>query len=300
MKVFDVHSHFLVDGPQSSPDAARLGYSFQYHSIEEHLAFMDRIGIDYTLLSCPTQKYLDDPASCADYCKALNDTAAEIAARYPDRFGFAATLPMLCTDEALKELERAVSLGARGVGLCSNYNGVYPGDEKLHPIFEAVGETGLPMTLHPASPLNFPQGPITGKILPMFEFIADSTRALLNMFAAQTLNRCPGLKIVVPHAGSCLPPALERFMGIYGTRNNIQVPLDRLWFDLACDSFPRGVPILLTLTDTSHIVYGTDYPAIPEFVLNTHIQNAKECPELIAAGAVEDVMWNNARALFGF
>lgn len=79
--------------------------------------------------------------------------------------------------------------------------------------------------------------------------------------------------------------------------SDVEVPLDQLYFDLACDAFPRGVPILLQLTEPFHIMYGTDYPAIPEMVLKGHLRNAKDCPQL--QGHVDDVLWNNAAELFG-
>ena len=97
----------------------------------------------------------------------------------------------------------------------------------------------------------------------------------------RTLNRHPEVKVVVPHSGSCLPVALDRFYGIMRVKGeNVTVPLDQLYFDLACDAFPRGVPILLTLTDPAHILYGTDYPAIPEPVLKGHLHSAMTCPQL--------------------
>jgi predicted TIM-barrel fold metal-dependent hydrolase len=74
------------------------------------------------------------------------------------------------------------------------------------------------------------------------------------------------------------------------------VPLDQLYFDLACDAYPRGVKILLTLTDTKHIMYGTDYPAIPEPVLMRHMGNTINCVEF--ADCVEDILHNNAERLF--
>ena len=74
------------------------------------------------------------------------------------------------------------------------------------------------------------------------------------------------------------------------------IPLEQLYFDLACDSFPNGVPILLTMTDPSHILYGTDFPAIPEPVLEKHLYSAKTCPQL--AGSLEDVFWKNGEELF--
>lgn len=297
-KIMDVHTHFTIETGRFAEDADKIGYTVENKGIGEHLAFMDRVGLTYAVLSCPTQKFMEDKEKCVDYCRKVNDAGAQIRKMYPDRFGFAAALPLPWADEAVKELERAVGgLGACAVGLCSNYQGYYLGDPSFEEVFEAMNRLGCPGILHPAAPLDYPKRPVTGKILPMYEFITDTTRTLLDLFAAGTLVRYPKVKLVVPHSGSCLPVALDRFRGIMGvTGRNVDIPLDQLYFDLACDSFPNGVPILLTMTDPSHILYGTDFPAIPEPVLEKHLHSAKTCPQL--SGSLEDVFWKNGEELF--
>ena len=298
MSVFDVHAHFTVETSEISEDAQKIGYAVHNKSIEQHLAFMDRVGIGYTVLTCPTQKFLDDKEKCVAYCREVNNKGSKIIRSYSDRFGFAAALPLPYVDEAIEELKRDVDLGACAVSFCSNYNGMYMGDPALEPLFNLINEIGCPIIVHPAAPLVYPENPITGKILPMYEFITDTTRTLLDLFASEVLNRYPNVKVVVPHSGSCLPVALDRFYGITRVSGkNYKVPMHQLYFDLACDAFPHGVPVLLTMTDKNHILYGSNFPAIPEPVLEMHMKNARECPEL--TDHVEDVLWNNAAALFG-
>lgn len=297
-RIMDVHTHFTIETGRFSEDAPKIGYTVENKGIEEHLAFMDKAGIDYAILSCPTQKFLDDKDKCADYCRQVNDMGAQICKKYPDRFGFAASLPLPWTDMVSKELERAVDeLGAKAVGLCSNYNGYYLGDALFDEMFSILNEKECPVILHPAAPVVFPERPVTGKILPMYEFITDTTRTVLDLLASETLVRYPGVKLVIPHSGSCLPIALDRFTGIMNvTGKSVKIPKDQLYFDLACDSFPHGVPILLTMTDPSHILYGTDFPAIPEPVLEKHLYSAKTCPQL--KENLHAVFWENGKKLF--
>ena len=297
-RIMDVHTHFTIETSRFAEDADKIGFTVENKGIDEHLDFMDRVGITYAILSCPTQKYMDDRESCVRYCRMVNDMGAGIARKYPDRFGFAAALPLPWADEAVDELKRAVTvLGAKAVGLCSNYAGHYLGASAFEPVFEAMDALGCPGILHPAAPVDYPHGPVTGKILPMYEFITDTTRSVLDLFASETLIRYPGVKLVIPHSGSCLPVALDRYIGIMNvTGKNVELPLDQLYFDLACDAFPRGVPILLNITDPSHIVYGTDFPAIPEPVLQKHLYSAKTCPQL--QESIPQVLWENAQRLF--
>lgn len=299
MRTIDVHTHFSIETSAVAEDAERIGYAVENKSTEEHLAAMDRLGITKAVLSCPTQKFLDDREACAAYCRKVNEAGHRIAELYPDRFSFAAALPLPYADLAVRELAYAAdALGAVGVGLCSNYGGAYPGNKEWEPLFREIDKRRIPVIMHPAAPPAFPSEPVTGRILPMFEFIADTTRSLLDLFYAGVLNRFPGVRIVVPHSGSCLPSALDRYYGILRVKGGCeQVPLDQLYFDLACDAYPRAVPILLTLTDTKHILYGTDYPAIPEAVLEKHMKNTLSCPAF--ESCLEDILWNNAAGLFG-
>lgn len=299
LKVYDVHTHFTIETSEVAEDAKALGFKVMNKSIEEHLEVMNRLGITFSLLTCPTLKSLNDEERCKEYCRQVNDTGAKLARTYPDRLGFGAILPLPFVDAAVAELKRArTELGAMAVGLCSNYAGMYLGNEALEPLFDALEEERCTIILHPSAPMEYPKAPITGQVLPMYEFITDTTRTILDMFASEILLRHPGVKVVVPHSGSCLPIALDRFCGImHSLGRDVQLPLNQLYFDLACNAFPRGVPILLTMTDTSHVMYGTDFPAIPEVALRGHLQSAKDCPQL--AQAVEDVLWNNAFRLFG-
>ncbi|MBO5657498.1 MAG: amidohydrolase [Agathobacter sp.] len=298
MKVFDLHTHFTIETSAVSEDSTKIGFVVENKSTQEHLDAMDRLGITFSLVSCPTLKYLDDKDKCVAYCRQVNDAGAALVKEHPDRFGFAASLPLPFVEESIAELRRAYTeLGAMAVGMCSNYNGMYLGDTALLPLFDAMNELGCVALLHPAAPLEYPKGPITGKILPMYEFITDTTRTLLDLFATGTLDSRPNVRLVIPHTGSCLPIAIDRFWGVLRSQGkNANLPLNQLYFDLACDAYPRAVPILLTLTDTNHICYGTDYPAIPEFVLKRHMDNTHNCPSF--EGVLEDVLWNNAAKLF--
>ena len=297
-KIMDVHTHFTVETGRFSEDGGRIGYTVENKGIEEHLAFMDKVGIDFAVLSCPTQKFMDNKDKCIAYCRQVNDKGAQLVREYPDRFGFAAALPLPWAREAREELVRAVSeLGACAVGLCSNYDGHYLGDRAFDIIFEEMNRLGCPGILHPAPPVDYPKRPVTGRILPMYEFITDTTRSVLDLFSAETLVRYPNVKLVVPHSGSCIPVALDRFLGIMSvTGKKVEIPINQLYFDLACDAFPNGVPILLNITDPSHILYGTDFPAIPEPVLVRHLHSAKTCPQLLEH--LDKVMWENGELLF--
>ena len=296
-QIIDLHTHFTIETGSISEDAERIGFEVENKSIADHLYAMDRLGISHAVLSCPTLKYLDDPSACETYCRQVNDTGAAIVHSNPDRFSFAAVLPLPDVAAAVAEADRAITeLGACAVGMCSNYNGMYLGDENLIPLFDFLDKAGCTILLHPAPPPVWPERPITGKILPMYEFITDTTRTVLDLIDSGMLSTHPNVRIVVPHTGSCLPVALDRYYGIMRSLGKYRkAPLEQIYYDLACDAYPHAVPILLTWTDSTHIVYGTDFPAIPLQVLENHMRQTLSHPEL--EDHLEDVLWKNAARL---
>ena len=296
-QIIDMHTHFSTETGRISEDADRIGFAVENKSIDDHLKAMDRLGITRAVLSCPTLKYLDDPEACTAYCRQVNDAGAAIVRSHPDRFRFAATLPLPYVSAALEESARAIGkLGACAVGMCSNYNGMYLGSGRLTSLFDLLDEKGCTVILHPAPPPVWPEEPITGKILPMFEFITDTTRTVLDLIDSGMLRSHPNVRIVVPHTGSCLPTALDRYYGIMRSQGKGQLaPLEQIYYDLACDAYPHALPILLTMTDPSHIVYGTDFPAIPLPVLDNHMRQTLAHPAF--EGCLDDVLWNNAQSM---
>lgn len=298
-KVFDAHSHFSVETSAIAEDADEIGFTVHNKTIEEHVDFMDRVGISRSIISDPTVKYMDDRDKCKEYCRIVNETGSKAVKEYPERFQFAASLPLPYTEDALEELRYAVEqLDACAVLLSTNYGGVYLGDPVVEPVLEKAAEYGLPVLLHPTAPKDYPKKPITGQVLPMFEFIADTTRTVLDMLASGVLVRNPNLKIVVPHSGACLPVALDRFKEVMKLQEReVTIPLDCFYFDLACNAFPRGISILMKLTDTDHILYGTDYPPVPESTLQKEIVQARNCTE--PGVDLQKILWENAEELFG-
>ena len=89
-------------------------------------------------------------------------------------------------------------LSALGVKVASNSDGVYLGDERLDPIFAALNEKNSLVIIHPSPAKSLPRtGVVTGKVMALFEYPADTTRAVLNMLANGTLEKFPRLDILL-------------------------------------------------------------------------------------------------------
>lgn len=212
-QVVDVHSHNIL--PDYRQVLARHhaeleeGFPLPAWDVDSHLSFMDSAGIACTVLSMPApQPSFGDSEECRQVIRACNEYGARLKAAYPDRFRFCAALPLPDVESAVAEAIYALdTLGADGVKLATNSRGQYLGDEALDPLMEVLDSRRAVILIHPHKPVPVNE-PLTGRVpLAACEYLAETTRALMNMLARNLLVRYPHVKVVVPHCGSFLPLA---------------------------------------------------------------------------------------------
>ena len=310
----DVHCHFITPGYLALLE--RHGalmdelYPIPAWSPEALGAFLDEAGIGLAVLtSVAPQPHFGDAAEGAAACRELNDEAARLAAADPARLKWCATLPLPSVPEAVAEAERALDeLGAAGVKLPTNARGLYLGDEALDPLMAALDARGAVAILHPHRPEPFDAKLAEGLPLAMYEYPAETTRALARLFARNVPARYPNVKFVVPHAGAFLPLALPRMRAVhpivrakgYAGEIDWDANLHSLWFDLAGSPTAESVRRLLALTTPDRILYGSDFPYAPAPALAAGL--AKLRAELAAdpelAPHAEAILAGNARRLF--
>ena len=310
----DVHTHIIIPEYVEVLKAhgAELEETFPLPewSAERHIAFMDSAGIRTAVLTMPApQPYYGDTEESAECIRRVNEASAKVKRQYPDRFKFCASLPLPDVDAAIREAVYALdTLGADGVKLATNSRGQYLGDEELDPLMEVLNERHAVIIIHPHRPTPYPEKIISTTPLAMYEYPAETTRAVVNMLARNILVRYPNLKVVVPHCGSFLPLALPRMKSIlpamvaqdYMQPIDWEANLSRLYFDLAGNPTPEVLHSLLTITTPDHILYGSDYPYLPDAVLKANLQRLKQ---MLAADEElapyrEDILWKNAERLF--
>ena len=180
-------------------------------SSEAHLELMDRHGIETALLSMssPGVHFGDDTAA-RRLAREVNEDAAGVVADHPDRFGFFASLPLPDVDGTLDEIAYAIDdLGADGVVLMTNAQGMYLGDESLEPVFAELDRRRAVVFLHPTSPVCWEQSAL-GRPRPMVEYIFDTARTVTDLLMSGVLERYPNLTVIVPHCGGALPVLADR------------------------------------------------------------------------------------------
>lgn len=310
----DVHTHLIIPEYMEvlKTHGAELEETFPLPTwdAERHLAFMDSAGIRTAVLTMPApQPYYGDAEESAACIRRVNEVSAEVKQRYPNRFRFCAALPLPDVDAAIREAIYALdTLGADGVKLATNSRGQYLGDEALDPLMEVLNERHAVIVIHPHRPTPYPEEIINVTPLAMYEYPAETTRAVVNMLARNVLVRYPNLKVIVPHCGSFLPLALPRMKSIlpamvgqgYMQPVDWEGNLSRLYFDLAGNPTAEVIHSLLTITTPDHILYGSDYPYLPDTVLKANLQRLKQtlAADKTLAGYTDLFLWKNAARLF--
>ena len=308
----DVHCHMISNAYLEAVKAHGMemdeGFPIPGWDADAHLQFMDEAGIRTSVLTMPApQPYFGDGAESAAICRKYNEEAAALKALHPGRFLFCAALPLPNVERALEEAKYALEvLGADGVKLATNSYGQYLGDPELEPLMAYLNSRKAVIITHPHKPSAANDKLIAAVPLASYEYLAETTRAILNMVAHDVLVRYPELKVVVPHCGSFLPNALPRFKGLLPVMINqgymqpvdVDANISRLYFDLAGAATDDVIESLLTITEPSHILYGSDYP----YVAAPALVGAKKSLEARLASHgldPEDVLSRNAARLFG-
>ena len=313
-QIVDVHTHIIVPEYTELLKAhgAELEETFPLPewNAARHIAFMDSAGIRTAVLTLPApQPYYGDAAENARCIRRVNEVSAEMKRQYPDRFRFCAALPLPDVEAAIREAIYALdTLKADGVKLATNSRGQYLGEEELDPLMEVLNERHAVIIIHPHRPTPYPEKIIETTPLAMYEYPAETTRAVVNMLARNVLTRYPNLKVVVPHCGSFLPLALPRMKSILPAmvKQGYMQPIDwegnlsRLYFDLAGNPSIEVLKSLLTITSPGHILYGSDYPYLPDAVLQANLQRLKQtlAADRKLAEFAEMFLWKNAEKLF--
>lgn len=335
-KRIDVHHHLLT--PEYVEELAKVGVvqaggvPFPRWKTEDSLVVMDRYGINTALLSVSSPGLcFNDEAKTRYMARGLNAFAAGCVTRWPDRIGFFATLPLPDVDSALLEISYALdTLRADGIGLLSNYAGIYLGDPRFDAIFAELDRRATMVFIHPTvfTGSEIPSAknagsPITTMPGFMLEFIFDTTCAVANLVISGTLKKYPRIRFILSHAGGTIPFVANKIVSGVMMRSLLQQhqvgqvapsqeimekviraahedtfgQLRALYYDTALSANVNALSSLQQLIPASHILLGTDFPFAPERETPSNLKG-----NTMYAGFseqdVQDIEVNNALKLF--
>ncbi|WP_194903569.1 amidohydrolase family protein [Catenulispora rubra] len=274
----DVHHHAI---PQAYIDALKLAgvsepivdVAYPTWDVDTDLEVMDRHGIQAAVLSitAPGVSFTDGRAAAAA-ARATNEALAQLIAAHPTRYGAFALLPLPDLDAALDEVDYALDvLGFDGIGLFTHYRGTYLGDPAWDRLFAVLAERDAVVFVHPTVPPSTDQ-PMFGLPPSLYEFPFETTRMVANLLFSGTLDRHPGLRMIVPHAGGAVPYLAKRLTYAATITPTIAErepkalldSLRRLYYDTAMSANDHTLAALTSFIPDDHVLFGSDYPFMPE------------------------------------
>ncbi|MDP2719752.1 MAG: amidohydrolase family protein [Dehalococcoidia bacterium] len=279
MKIIDFHTHIFPPGIKKDRDTyvkrdalfAEL-YSNPKAGIltaEELIEAMDSAGVSRAVA-------LNINWLTMDLCRETNDYIMDAIARYPTRLTGFGAVTLSPGEAALKEIERCVKGGIRGLGelrptwkMLKNEN-----LKLLDDMSHLVAGHNLTILFHASEPVGH-----------LYPGKGNATPGLLY----PVISRYPGITFVCAHWGGGLP--------FYELMPEVSTALKNTFFDTAATRFLYKKEIfqhVAALLGEGKILFGTDYPVISFEKLISEIKGLNLPPP-----AMESIFHGNAEKLLG-
>lgn len=278
MTVVDAHAHVIVSdllhvswGPRVRREDGRQVVALDgraIHSAVDEFVDLEAIlanargrGIDHVVLS-PWVPLLSRGF------RVQNDGLARLRARDPGRVSVLGAVPMHDVQAGAAELERIMATGAfAGVEVTASVDGTYLGDRRFDPFWAAAQATQALVFVHPTT---------RGFADPVFErqylwnLIGnpfETTIAAADLVMSGTLERHPGLRILLAHGGGAIVALRGRLRhghhAVAAAGASLDVPPDELIGRFLFDTIthdPALLRALVELVGADRVLLGSDYP----------------------------------------
>ncbi len=238
------------------------------HSAEDLIASLDRAEVDMAMVC----------GFCwgsVELARMTNDYLLEATQRHPRRLAAFVNAPLPWGEVALRELERCILAGAKGIGeVMPDGQGFSLNDESLvAPLVELALERKVPILIHASEPVGHHyagKGSVTPQTLYRF------------------VQRFPQVPLILAHWGGGLP--------FYELMPEVREKLTHIHYDTAASPylyedaiFPLLVPLI-----GHKLLFGTDYPLVEQAEFLGRIRSL-ELPEEQRAA----ILGGNAQRLLG-
>jgi aminocarboxymuconate-semialdehyde decarboxylase len=286
---FDVHAHVIVPEitgedawrPKVWTDDAgkqvvELGGKqiraavHEFVDVDGILAAQDEAGVNRVLLCpwVPLLYYDAEPQDGLTRARIQNEALSGLVRRHPDRVTALGAVPLQEPELAASEVQALMDEGVlRGVEVAASVRGVFLGDDRFAPFWEAAEETGALVFVHPTT---------RGFDSPAFHDYylwntvgnpLETATTAAHLVVAGVMERHPGLRVLLAHGGGALMAVRGRMRHAHGFQPQARARLReapddsirRFYFDTLThdDALLRA---LIEYVGHEHVLLGSDYP----------------------------------------
>ncbi|HKE69170.1 MAG TPA: amidohydrolase family protein [Nocardioidaceae bacterium] len=205
---------------------------------------------------------------CLRRCRITNAGLARMVRMHPGRVAAVGAVPMQDPELATAELRTLMAEGVlSGIEITASVRGVYLGDDRFEPVWQAAEETGALVFVHPTTSA-FDEPVFRDYYLwnavgnPM-----EITVTAAHLILSGTLERHPGLRLVLSHGGGAALALrgrlrhAHRAVAAAGTRltESVETSLRRLHFDSVVHD-PTLLSALVEFAGADRVLLGSDHP----------------------------------------
>ncbi len=242
----------------------------EFVDIDGILAAQDEAGVDRVLLCpwVPLLYYDADPEEGLARARIQNDALAGLVRAHPGRVSALGALPLQDPEVAAAELQALMEEGVlKGVEVAASVRGVFLGDDRFEPFWEAAEATGALVFIHPTT-RGFDSPAFQDYYL--WNTVAnplETATTAAHMVVAGVMERHPELRVLLAHGGGALLAVRGRMRHAHGfqpqakarLRESPEDSIRRFYFD----TLTHDEALLRALIDyagADHVLLGSDYP----------------------------------------
>lgn len=301
--------HFVIFPEEEREDTHATGgrpMDAEYWDIGAKLAFMDRFGINQTVLTLGNP-WLDPMrgAESLDLARRLNAEYAQLERETDGRIMGMGVLPAndirAAADVAGEVAELPTLYGLiSGPRIC----GRLFDDPELDPVWRVLEANELPLLVHPHYAAAIGELMGYGHAFPVsLGFPFETTIAVARLVFGGVYRRFPRLRVIASHGGGTMPYLAGRLDAGWrsdpGLRERLPYPpsedLAKVYLD-AVLYHRRALRAAADLVGTTRMAFGTDHP----FSVSDPSSNLQAIEAAFGGEERENVLFRSAGALFGF
>jgi aminocarboxymuconate-semialdehyde decarboxylase len=276
----------------------------EFVDIERILEAQDEAGVDRVLLCpwVPLLYYDAEPEEGLARARIQNEALSRVVRDHPDRVAALGAAPLQDPELAAREVEALTRDGVlRGVEVAASVRGVFLGDDRFEPFWEAAEATGALVFIHPTT-RGFDSPAFQDYYL--WNTVAnplETATTAAHMVVAGVMERHPRLRVLLAHGGGALLAVRGRLRHAHAfqpqARSRLTEPIDDSIRRFHFDTLTHDDALLRALIDYvghERVLLGSDYPF--DMGDARHVQTvralglAPEVEDAILAGNAERIL----------